>query len=104
MVEPIGNSVLLKIYNVKKKDVLTNKAKNKKKHTKQKFLYSMLKVFSIFMMKFYYKEDNTMKVIGTRCINFKRLVGCELKDTRLSKVINIFKTVVFQHVGISCIV
>ena len=66
----------------------------------------MLQLFSRFMMDIYIKENNTTRVLGNRCINCNKLVGCEFKYQMLTKVITVFvsKSAAFQNVCLSCII
>ena len=46
-----------------------------------------------------------MKLIGFRCINFKKIFGHYFKYKKLSEFITVFvKYIVFQNVGFSCLI
>ena len=68
-------------------------------------LKSMLKLFYMFMIKIYYKDNNITRGISTKCINIKKLGSYELKNGNISETIPVFvKSVVFQNIGISWII
>ena len=51
-----------------------------KEHPEQKLLAPMLKLFYVFIIKFYYKVNETMKCFGIKCINIKEIFGCEMRN------------------------
>ena len=42
------------------------------------------------MIKFYYKDNNIIELIGIECINCNKLVGYKLKNINLNKFITVF--------------
>ena len=71
-------------------------------------LKSLLKVFSMFMIRIWYDETmynkNYPYAIGIKCINFGKTIVCLLDNKTVKNFITTFVTnMVFLHVGLSWI-
>ena len=64
------------------------------KNPEQKISQPILKVFSMFMIKMYYKGNDIKRIIGIKYINCKKIVVNELKNKKLSEIITVFVKVV----------
>ena len=56
-----------------------------KERPEQKLLKHMLKVFSIFMIKLYYKDNDNVKRFVNKYINSKKIVSCKMINKNLSE-------------------
>ena len=59
-------------------NVMTHAAKNMRKHLKLNILESMLKCFSMFIIKHYYEDNEKMKGFGIKNMNCNKMVGCKI--------------------------
>ena len=71
-------------------------------------LTSLLKVFCLFMVKFYYKQIGTyhdMFGFSIKCVNFKQVVYCKMEHGNNKDYILVFiRSILSQHVGITCLI
>ena len=62
----------------------------------------MLKVFSLYMIKYYHKGDYIMKGFGIKCINFNKTVGHEIRNQTFRILFTVFiKVVLIRYSGLS---
>ena len=83
-------------------DVLIHADKNMKEHPDKKLLESMLKAFSMFVIKIYYANNIRMVGFHTNRINCNEDVGCRFNNQIFSKIFPVFvKTFLIHYFGLS---